>query len=223
MMLFGRVLIGIASALVSLRYSLGLYAWRLSEGLERPSYSVVERLPDGVEIRQYEPYCVAEATMKNTPMKKATGNGFRACAGYIFGKKNRVKTGFLSFRSTESRSMAMTAPVRMETSERATKVSFVMASNESLASLPTPTDSVMSLRQIPAHTAAFVKFSGPPPSEARVAKERARIEKALAASGYAASAAAETLLYGYHDPFATPNLLRRNEVGVFVSGKGSLV
>merc|ERR1712216_195728 len=98
-------------------------------------------------------------------MSKATGNGFRACTGYIFGGKNRVRGVF----AKGSRSMSMTAPVRMETSDKETKVSFVMARNESLSTLPTPTDAIVKLRQIPAHVAAFVTFSGKPPSEARVA------------------------------------------------------
>jgi hypothetical protein len=28
----------------------------------------------------------------------------------------------------------------------------------------------------------------------------------------------ETLVYGYHDPFITPNFLRRNEVALVVEG-----
>ena len=31
------------------------------------------------------------------------------------------------------------------------------------------------------------------------------------------SAGGDVLVYGYHDPFITPNLLRRNEVGVMVA------
>lgn len=74
----------------------------------------------------------------------------------------------------------------------ATKVTRL--SNRSLSTLPTPTDAIVNLRQIKAHTAAFVTFSGKPPSEARVAKERLRIEKALVDAGYA-PASSETLTY----------------------------
>ena len=171
MQLVSRVIGGVVGALVTIRYGLGLYAWRVSELLERPKYNVVETLPGGVEIRAYDAYVIAEATMKATPMKQATGKGFGACAGYIFGGKNRVRG--ISLKKT-SRSMSMTAPVRIEESSRATKVSFVMSANETVRSLPVPTDSSMALRQIKPHTAAFVRFSGPPPSEQRVAKERAR-------------------------------------------------
>ena len=67
------------------------------------------------------------------------------------------------------------------------EVSFVMSTNETVRTLPVPTDSSMALRQIKPHTAAFVRFSGPPPSEQRVAKERARLEAALAKHGGARS------------------------------------
>ena len=147
-MIVGKVVGGIVGALVTIRYGLGLYAWRVSELLERPKYSVVEKLPGGIEIRSYEAYVVAEATMKGTPMRQSMGPGFGACAGYIFGGKNRVRG--VSLKRT-SRSMSMTAPVRIETSERATKVSFVMSANETVRSLPVPTDSSMALRQIKPH------------------------------------------------------------------------
>ena len=240
-MIVSKVIGGIVGALVTIRYGLGLYAWRVSELLERPKYSVVEKLPGGIEIRAYEAYVIAEATIKGTTMRQSMGPGFGACAGYIFGGKNRVRG--VSLKRT-SRSMSMTAPVRMEMSSAATKVSFVMSANETVRSLPVPTDSSMALRQIRPHMvrtrrhrfiresgfpptpstrhhlatqAAFVRFSGPPPSEQRVAKERARLEEALAKHGYEVRRPEETLTYGYHDPFATPNLLRRNEVGLYVA------
>ena len=129
-MLLVRIVAWGVSALVSLRYALGLYAWRVSEKLEKPRYESLLQLPGGVEIRRYEPYTVVEATFRDQSMRAATGSGFRACAGFIFGGRNRVGGGPFSKRS--SRSMAMTAPVRMETSERTTpevKVPFKLRSS----------------------------------------------------------------------------------------------
>ena len=51
-----------------------------------------------------------------------------------------------------------------------------------------------------------------------MAKERGRILQALKEAGLRPTAD-ETLVYGYHDPFMTPNFLRRNEVGVYVDGR----
>ena len=47
-MIASKVIGGIVGALVTIRYGLGLYAWRVSELLERPTYSVVEKLPGGI-------------------------------------------------------------------------------------------------------------------------------------------------------------------------------
>ena len=47
----------------ALRLGLGLYAWRAANVLEKPAYSVLQRLPGGVEIRKYEPYLIAETTI----------------------------------------------------------------------------------------------------------------------------------------------------------------
>eukprot|EP00957_Ditylum_brightwellii_P099235 7558224-Ditylum_brightwellii.AAC.1 len=57
---FGKTLIAILLAFTTLRYSFGIYAWRAAEKLEKPSYSVVKLLPGGVELRQYDPYLIAE-------------------------------------------------------------------------------------------------------------------------------------------------------------------
>lgn len=212
MQLLARIASGVLGALFTLRYGVGLYAWRVSNLLERPRYATLATLPGGVEIRQYEPYVVAEAELRGDAAK-GTASGFRACAGYIFGK-NRARGGV--FAKSSPRPMAMTAPVRMERSASLTKMSFVMAANETRRSLPTPEDATVSLRNVPAHAAAFVKFAGPPPSDEKIEASRARVEIALVDSGYAPVPGAPTLTYGYHDPFATPNVLRRNEVGVFV-------
>ena len=47
-------------------------------------------------------------------------------------------------------------------------------------------------------------------------QERSKIEEALEGADIKVSTkdGGETLVYGYHDPFITPNLLRKNEVAV---------
>ena len=81
---------------------------------------------------------------------------------------------------------------------------------------PTPLSSDVRVKEVAPHTLAVRAFSGPPPSQKRVDKERQRIVDALAEEGFVCEGGDETLVYGYHDPFVTPNFLRRNEVGVRV-------
>ena len=211
---------------------------------------VVEKLGHGVELRKYNEFSIAEVTFKRPPtMQTATKAGFRKCAGYIFGKNRRRGGG----RGAAAEKMAMTSPVRMEyvqqeqrqqQSEGGTeeptpeevKISFVMASNYSLGSLPVPQDSDVKLRTVPAHFVAAVAFRGRPPSEATIERKRSVVLEALAKRQQRKEAEQaaklskprttasiqpqqerKALVYGYHDPFITPRLLRRNEVGVRVA------
>ena len=208
--LIGNAVLVLAATLGTLPMALGLVAWRAANNLEQPQYTTLRTLPGNIELRQYDEYLVAEHTTPPVALRDSTRDGFRAVAGYIFGK-NRQQT-----------KMAMTAPVRVEmrgdvSEPRDVRVSFVMASNETLRSLPIPNNAAVKLLRVPAHVAAFTRFAGAPPSEARVMRRRARVLGALAREGVRPLSESETLVYGYHDPFITPRLLRRNEVGVRVA------
>ena len=77
----------------------------------------------------------------------------------------------------------------------------------------------MKLKSVRPHILAVRRFSGPPPSASRVRKERSTILRALEGRSLrpvGGADAAETLVYGYHDPFVTPSFMRRNEVAVRV-------
>ncbi|VEU36841.1 unnamed protein product [Pseudo-nitzschia multistriata] len=214
----GKLFVGGAAVLTSLRYAGGIYAFLEAEKLERPNYSVVQRLTDGVEIRRYEPYLIAETTAEDAAgFQKAGKQTFRTLAGYIFGK-NKARGGFLS--SGKNEKMAMTAPVRLDGGQKKkTRVSFVIGSDYTLKTVPKPMEKKVTLRQVPAHTLAVKKFSGKPPSDERVQKQRERLQSALKKADIEVQNGDDTtLVYGYHDPFITPNILRRNEVAVVIDG-----
>jgi hypothetical protein len=228
----GRVIVAAAAVLATARYGAGFYFYKQTEKLERPKYTVLRELPNGVELRQYEPYLIAETTVDGTGFREPTAQGFQACAGYIFGKNKgpkeaekmamtapvRVTGGDSSSKEPSGEKMAMTAPVRVDGNKKKTKVSFVMGSKYTLKTLPTPLDKKVKLRQVPAHTLAVRTFSGPPPKDDRVAAEREKVEEALRKENMKPKSD-ETLVYGYHDPFITPNFLRRNEVALLVEGR----
>lgn len=211
-----------ALALTGLRYTGGVYAWLAENRLERPTYAVIETLPGGVELRRYDAITIAETTIEGT-LREATSSGFRLCAGYLFGKnKPRRSAGLLA---PAGEKMAMTAPVRQAVQSarggKKVKVSFVMSRKRPLNSLPIPRDAKVRLRVLAPHYAAFKKFGGPPPNEKTVAKMEAAVRSALERTGGKVKpvANAETLVLGYHDPFAVPNFLRLNEVGLMIEGK----
>ena len=105
----GKLLIGTTAFLFSARYAGGVYAYLEAEKCERPTYTVVQKLTDGVEIRQYEPYMIAETTAddESSSFEKAGKTTFGTLAGYIFGRNKARRGG-------ESEKMAMTAPVRFD-------------------------------------------------------------------------------------------------------------
>ena len=102
--LIGRVLAVLLAVLGSARLGVGIFAWRAANVLERPDYTVIRKLPGGVELRRYAAYTIAETAVKTSSMREASSTGFRTVAGYIFGKNK------------PSEKMRMTAPVRMSTS-----------------------------------------------------------------------------------------------------------
>jgi hypothetical protein len=114
--------------------------------------------------------------------------------------------------------MAMTAPVRIAPSEGTTRISFVLEKRYSPQTAPAPLSRDVKVRKVQPHILAARTFSGPPPSEQRVEKEKQAILSAVKAAGLKPSASGDegTLVYGYHDPFITPSWLRRNEVCVRV-------
>eukprot|EP00573_Skeletonema_grethae_P004145 CAMPEP_0201707056 /NCGR_PEP_ID=MMETSP0578-20130828/50634_1 /ASSEMBLY_ACC=CAM_ASM_000663 /TAXON_ID=267565 /ORGANISM="Skeletonema grethea, Strain CCMP 1804" /LENGTH=137 /DNA_ID=CAMNT_0048195603 /DNA_START=9 /DNA_END=422 /DNA_ORIENTATION=- len=117
--------------------------------------------------------------------------------------------------------MAMTAPVRSvaaTTTAKKTKVSFVIGSKYNLKTVPKPKDKSVKIVKVDEHCLAAVTFSGPPPSDERITKERDLILQTLEKEGIR-SKGKETMVYGYHDPVITPNFLRRNEVAVMLDGK----
>lgn len=227
---FGKLFIGGIAVVGSLRYSAGLYFWRQTELLERPSYEIIRKLPNGIELRRYDPYLIAETVVDGGGFREPTAQGFKACAGYIFGK-NKARAGGdaekmamaapvrVESQAPIGEKMAMTAPVRVAGRARKnTKVSFVIGSKYSLKTVPKPMDKKVKLREVPQHTLAVRTFSGPPPTDERVQRERTILEQSLAEASMAPKGD-DTLVYGYHDPFITPNILRRNEVAVVVEGR----
>ena len=121
----------------------------------------------------------------------------------------------------ESEKMAMTAPVRSSGSTTQkngkTKISFVIGSKYNLQTVPKPLDKEVKVKKIHEHYLAATSFSGPPPTDERISKERDYILQTLEREGIKAKKG-EVIVYGYHDPVVTPNILRKNEVAVMVEG-----
>jgi len=175
--------------------------------IEQPKFRVVAEY-DQYEIREYEPYVVAE-TRVSGDQRSADNSGFGILAGYIFGK-NKARPGVATVQRDGAEKISMTAPV-ISTSpedEGGYIYSFVMPSKYTLDTLPVPLDGRVSFREVPARIVAAHRFSGRW-QQRRFDKHVAILEEALRDDGV--ETIGEPMLARYNAPFV-PGFMRRNEV-----------
>ena len=115
--------------------------------IETQKYRVVKK-EHGFEVRFYPKATFAIIRSSGANYKQVASSGFRKLAGYIFGGNNQNK------------SIAMTAPVRMEMSEKGSAMSFVMPEKYDMASLPKPNDASVEIKQSEDSYAAVIAFGG---------------------------------------------------------------
>ncbi len=195
-----------------------LVVWALGSylavrNLEEPSYTVTEK-KDGYELRQYDPYIVAETVVSASEYNRDISNGFRAVAGYIFGdnttkEKISMTTPVLEQPGDRSEKIAMTVPVLEGSSDSATRtVAFVLPSNYTLDTLPTPNNEAVKLRAVDGRKVAALRFTwyGTP---ARVASKKAWLLEQLEQDGF--TVVGEPQAAFYNPPLSMP-LVLRNEI-----------
>ena len=186
---------------------------------EEPRFEILAK--DGeFELRQYAAMVVAE-TLVSGNQDEASSRGFRVIAAYIFGDNKRAGAGAEKIAMTapvllEKQSVAqkidMTAPVTMHKVGDQWRVHFVMPSQYKLADLPTPNNSAVTLREIPASKFAAIRFSGFAGEEKVAAKTKELTDRVIARGNAAINA---PQLARYDPPWTLP-FMRRNEVLVEV-------
>ena len=200
-----------------------------SHAIEEPAFQVLQKL-DGIELRQYAPYVVAEVVVSGSA-DEAGNAGFRMLAGYIFGKNKGEKKLAMTAPVTQSAAAApasspaatsareptptkleMTAPVTQAAVAGGYVVQFVLPKDVSLESAPEPLDARVKLRLMPAQKLAVITYSGFW-SEANYAEHLQRLKDALGKAQMAWSG--EPVLSRYDPPFM-PWFLRRNEIWLAV-------
>jgi DNA gyrase inhibitor GyrI len=127
-------------------------------------YDILKQDGD-IELRQYNSYILAQVE-SSSDMKGATYSGFMKLFNYISGNNTNKAKIRMTIPVTEeqvstSEKIPMTAPVTTErSSNNAYVTSFVMPSNYTMETLPEPKDKSITFKQVPAHRAAVIKFSG---------------------------------------------------------------
>lgn len=205
---------------------------------ETPKFTVVRSLPNGAELRRYETLLVAqyEWTPSTSDPMKSNGEPFRALAKYIgvFGEaQNERKDGstsqtiamtapvLMGDAPSSSEKISMTAPVLMgDTTEgngAGRYMRFVLPSELTLETAPTPTNPRVKLVQVPAKLVAALRFSGRIQS-ANIDAHGGKLLDAIAADGELTPVSEEPTPWyygGFNPPFTLP-FLRTNEVYVDV-------
>jgi hypothetical protein len=188
--------------------------------IEEPKYTLIEK-SGAFELRAYAPKVVAETLVDGT-LDAASSAGFRRIADYIFGN-NTAHNGSnekismtapvtMAAKSDKnpSEKISMTAPVTMQQTAGQWRMYFVMPSQYTLSTLPTPNNPAVTLRELPATRMAVIGFSGLA-GEKKTAKKTAELMAWLKSKNIAPIGEPE--LARYNPPWTLP-FLRRNEVMV---------
>lgn len=188
----------------------------LSIAIEEPTYEVLRTI-DGVEVRQYAPYVVAEVRI-DADADEAGNLAFPILAGYIFGKNKGEKKFEMTAPVTQvaaPQQLEMTAPVTQTPVQGVAGsylIQFVLPKSVTLASAPEPLDHRVVLREVPASQVAVIRYSGFW-SEANYAQHLDRLRSVLKAAGV--NTVGEPVFSRYNPPFM-PWFLRRNEIWLTV-------
>jgi DNA gyrase inhibitor GyrI len=146
------------------------------------------------ELRDYPALTVVE-----TPMARGS-NGSDGSFNRLF--------RFITGGNEAKQKIAMTTPVFMSGSETNATMAFVMPAKMKTDEIPKPSDSSITVRELPAGRFAVLRFRG-----GRNAKNEAEsLERLQAWMRQEGLKGLLPPIYGYFDPPWTPAFLRRNEV-----------
>ena len=178
-------------------------------GVEEAKYNVIKQ-QDKLEIRDYEPSIVAEVIV-NDDFEDASNKAFRTLFNYISGDntgRNKIAMTSPVSQKAEPEKIAMTSPVGQRKAERGWAVSFMMPASYTMDTIPVPDDPSVVLREVPAHRAAAIRYSGTW-SEKSYNKHLARLLEWMESESL--EAVGEAVWARYNAPF-TPWFMRRNEI-----------
>lgn len=210
-------MIRLSAALLGVLFLAGCSVFGIRSGYEQAAYTVIDRIGESVEVRQYRPQLVAEVRVEATDEDSGRSAAFRVLFDYISGANRTqekvamttpVETG------TASEKIAMTVPVETGAQDQGRSIMrFFLPANYTLKTAPQPTDPCVVLREVPERTLAVLRFSGSTRAES-VDRQTAILEATIAGSNWRTSGAPAAMFY---DPPWTLPFLRRNEVSVPVA------
>jgi effector-binding domain-containing protein len=177
--------------------------------IEELKYRVLEKAGD-FELRQYQPYVVAETLVEGS-FQHVGNEGFRRLFAYIQGKNRQQQAIPMTAPVTQeaaSEQIPMTAPVGQEKVGGKWRITFVMPSPYTRQTLPEPLDPRIKLVEVPGTLMAAVRYSGLW-SQSRYEAQENRLREFIRQRGL--KIVGEPIFARYNSPFMLW-FLRRNEV-----------
>jgi effector-binding domain-containing protein len=179
-------------------------------GYETATYEISKKI-NNFEIRKYPPILVAEVEVEGD-RTEAAKKGFRALAGYIFGKnisQQKVAMTTPVSQKEVSEKIAMTSPVsQISSSQKKWFVQFAMPKKYTLETLPKPKNDKIKFKILPAKTVVAIRFSGKWSSQIFDAKSQ---ELVTFIEQNKMKKIGQPIISYYDDPFTFP-WNRRNEI-----------
>ena len=183
--------------------------------VEEAAYEVIKK-ESKFEVRKYSPHILAVTKVEGN-LEDAGDKAFRYLFRYISGSnwpKGKPKGDVTETKKQKGEKIAMTAPVGQVKEKDKWVVSFMMPKQYTMDTLPKPSNSKVSLRQIPERKMAAIRYSGNW-SEKGYLKAKKKLMEWIENEGL--QVAGEPEWARYNAPF-TPSLFRRNEILIPVKG-----
>ena len=197
----------------------GFLGMESAMAIEEPKYEVrISQAP--FELRHYAPTLIAQ-TIVEGDMDEASNKGFRFIADFIFGNNlaaNSEQAAKIAMTAPvtvepQSSKIAMTAPVTIEPqlgSAQQWRVHFVMPSQYTLANIPKPKNSAVTLHELPSKYFVVHRYSG----FNTVERVQEKTDDALAWAKQQSLKVVGTPQLSRYDPPWTLPMFRRNEIMV---------
>lgn len=199
----------------------------LAMATEEPKYDVLIS-QNSFELRHYVPTLIAQ-TVVDGDMDTASNQGFRLIADYIFGNNlavgseqaNKIAMTAPVTVEPQSSKIAMTAPVTVEPQSsdlsvagaQQWRIHFVMPSQYTLATIPKPKNSAVTLHELPSKHVVVHRYSG----LNTLARVQEKTDEALAWAKQQSLKVVGTPQLSRYDPPWTLPMFRRNEIMVEVA------
>ena len=177
--------------------------------IEKPSHKLMAT-EGNFELRKYSSYIVAETYVEGD-FETVGSEGFRRLADYIGGKNRKKESISMTAPVSQkpaSEKISMTAPVSQAQENGRWRITFMMPSAYTMATLPIPDDDRIALKEEKEKMVAAIRYSGTWGRE-RYVDHETKLMNWISEKGW--TIIGEPIWARYDPPFM-PWFMRRNEI-----------